>query len=318
MAVRVVTYGGSIGWFLRKHMSSVTSWMYLETQYLMRKRLFREYERWFEAKMKEDIIPQPCLISIETINRCNSTCDFCPANRNEETRPFMKMDDDLFFKIINDLHEWDYSGYLNLYVNNEPLMDKQIEERYEYAKRELPNAKMLLYTNGLLLNKDRFIRLANVVDKMIINNYSETIKLHRNIGEIVKLAKEDKSLKQKDITIQIRYIHEILTNRAGAAPNKKRLKEQHKICIMPYTDMTIYPDGKCGLCCSDVLEKTNLGNIKTDSIQDIWTNQRYAVTRSVIGRDREEYAFCKGCDFVDAGIRNGFISYKLKNDKAGS
>lgn len=312
MSIKVVTYGGHIGWFLRKHFSIITSGAYLETQYILRKRLFERYIEYFK---NAEVIEQPCLISIETINRCNSTCDFCPANRNSECRPYMKMDDELFEKIIGDLHSWNYSGYLNLYVNNEPLIDNKIEEKYTYAKKMLPNAKMLLYTNGTLLSIERFEKLAGVVDKMIINNYSENLTLHNNIREIYEYAKNDKVLKDKDITIQVRYIHEILTNRAGSAPNKKKKRKQHKICIMPYTDITIYPNGVCGLCCSDVLEKTYLGDASKASLREIWNDQSYWKARDIIGTDRENWPFCKGCDFVDAGIRNEFLKSKLNQRK---
>lgn len=312
MSIRVVTYGGRIGWFLRKHFSAITSGAYLETQYILRKKLFERYIEFFNNC---EVIEQPCLISIETINRCNSTCDFCPANRNAECRPYMKMDDDLFNKIIGELHSWNYSGYLNLYVNNEPLIDKQIEEKYAYAKKMLPNAKMLLYTNGTLITIERFKKLATVVDKMIINNYSENLTLHNNIREVYEYAKNSEEYKNKDITIQVRYIHEILTNRAGSAPNKKTKRKQHKICIMPYTDITIYPNGVCGLCCSDVLEKTNLGDVSKSSIIEIWNNLSYRKAREAIGADRETWPFCNGCDFVDAGIRNQFMKNKLNQRK---
>ena len=224
MGIKVVTYGGKIGWFLRTHFSGITSGLYLQTQYALRKSLFEKYIDHFNAAGGKE---QPCLISIETIHRCNRTCDFCPANRNAETRPFMRMEEDLFRKIIGELRDWDYQGYLNLYVNNEPLMDKNIEERYAWAKQMLPKAKMLLYTNGLLMTKERFLKLAPVVDTMIINNYAEWLELHPNIKEIYEFAKNDPALKEKDITIQIRYIHEILTNRAGSAPNRKAMKAQH-------------------------------------------------------------------------------------------
>ena len=35
-----------------------------------------------------DNMPQPCEIEIETINRCNGICPFCPINANEPQRPY--------------------------------------------------------------------------------------------------------------------------------------------------------------------------------------------------------------------------------------
>ena len=146
--IKCTTYGGKIGWFLRTHFSNFTSSAYLEFQYKIRKNLFKKYVWLFEKRMAEGQFFLPCLVSIETINRCNSTCEFCPANKNADKRPFEKMNEELFKRIIDELKELNYDGYLNLYVNNEPFMDTRIEEWYEYASKMLPLAKMLLYTNG--------------------------------------------------------------------------------------------------------------------------------------------------------------------------
>lgn len=37
--------------------------------------------------------------------------------------------------------------------------------------------------------------------------------------------------------------------------------------------------------------------------------------RSKIGVDRNLYPFCRGCDFVDAGIWNEFIKKRICNEK---
>ncbi len=311
--IKCTTYGGKIGWFLRKHFSRYTSWAYLQMQYLLRIKKYNEYIKFFYKLESDNQIPLPCLISIETINRCNSTCGFCPASKDNESRPFMKMDEKLFYKIIEELSELNYEGYLNLYVNNEPFMDVRIVDWYKYAKEKLPKAKMLLYTNGLLLDIDKFVKICPYIDKMVINNYSDDLRLHSNIEKLYSFIKDKDEYKNKDISIQIRYIKEILTNRAGAAPNKGWKKSVHMPCIMPFTDFTVYPNGIVGLCCSDALEKTNFGDINNQSIYEIWVSDKYKLLRNKIGSDRETYNFCKGCDFVDAGIRNDFIDARLKN-----
>ena len=225
------------------------------------------------------------------------------------------MDEELFRKIIEELSRLNYDGYLNLYVNNEPFMDSRIEDWYRYAKEHLPNAKMLLYTNGTFITKERFEKIIPYIDKMIINNYSETLSLHKNIKELYTLVKAKSEYWDKDITIQIRYIKEILTNRAGSAPNKSHKKRNSKICIMPFTDFTIFPDGTVGLCCNDALEKTNYGNLKDKTLIEIWTSAQYKNLRKIIGSNRDEYVFCQGCDFVDAGIRNSFMKARLGERK---
>lgn len=310
--IKCVTYGGRLGWIIRKKFSPLTSWAYLWAQQIIRKNLFKDYIRYFNRESENGNIPLPCLISIETVNRCNSTCSFCPANKYSDKRPFMKMSEELFKKIISELEEWEYDGYLNLYVNNEPFIDDRIEDWYSYAQSHLPKAKMLLYTNGTLMTKERFEKIAPHIDKMVINNYSERLKLHDNLMEVYELVKNNPKYYDLDITIQIRYINEVLTNRAGEAPNKKKAKSVNNLCIMPYTDFTIFPDGTVGLCCNDAREKTNLGNVLNSELMEIWKSTHYSELRKAIGTSRELYDFCKGCDFVDAGIRNMFMKTKLE------
>ena len=85
--IKTTTFGGRGGWYLRKYFSSYTSKAYLDFQYFIRKRLFKKY---IDKFCGNDVIWMPCLISIETINRCNSECSFCPANRNVDKRPLKK------------------------------------------------------------------------------------------------------------------------------------------------------------------------------------------------------------------------------------
>lgn len=311
--IKCVTYAGRTGWVLRKKFSKYTSRAYLSVQYVIRKRLYKKYIDAFNAAAGAGDFFMPCLISIETINRCNGGCEFCPANRSSETRPFARMEEGTFHKIIKELAELNYSGYLNLYVNNEPFMDMRIEEWYRYAKERLPRAKMLLYTNGTLITRERFIKIIPWIDKMIINNYCGKFKLHENVANLYEYVKCTPALWDKDITIQIRYTKEILTNRAGTAPNRLKMKHNNRICIMPFTDFTVYPEGTVGLCCSDALERTNYGNLNNQSLYEIWTSDQYGKLRAMIGKNRSNYKFCEGCDFVDAGIRNEMIKGRLED-----
>ena len=78
--------------------------------------------------MEAEEPPYPLIVNLETINRCNSDCAFCTANRNAEKRPFQRMEKELFHSIIDQLRDWGYKGHLTLYGNNEPFLDTRIVE----------------------------------------------------------------------------------------------------------------------------------------------------------------------------------------------
>ena len=140
-----------------------------------------------------DPIPDFYTIEIETYNRCNNICPFCPVNRNDDPRKPHFMDENLFNSIIDQLHHMDYRGYISLFSNNEPLLDKRIFRFIEIAKEKLPNAKHALFTNGLLLDVEKFLHLVNHLDLLIIDNYDDNFNLTgREITHFYKWCDESR------------------------------------------------------------------------------------------------------------------------------
>lgn len=50
------------------------------------------------------------------------------------------MSENLFKKIIDELHELNYSKSLALFDNNEPFLDERIVEFQKYVRKSLPDA----------------------------------------------------------------------------------------------------------------------------------------------------------------------------------
>lgn len=302
MSIKIHNFMGKLGWNARKYLPNLASGSYLKLLFITRRKLQKDYVNYFLSKEEA---PQPLIVNIETINRCNSTCAFCTANKNAEKRPFMKMDEELFKHIIDDLAAWDYKGHLTLYGNNEPWLDTRIVELHKYAREKLPNAFIFMSTNGLILKREHVDAIKPYVDQLIINNYCMDMKLHDNIQEIYDYVRaHEDEYKDLDILIQMRYLQEVLTNRAGSAPNKKAtnkiIKER---CLMPYTDMWIMPNGKLGICCCDNFEVTELADLNKVSVRDGWNSDKYKELRLAVKDGRHGYPFCKYCDFTDGGLR---------------
>lgn len=240
-------------------------------------------------------------IEIETINRCNGTCSFCPINRNDDPRTKAVMTQELFENIINQLADLDYRGRLATFSNNEPLLDERIIAFNEYARRKLPNARMHLFTNGTLLTLDKFIALTQVLDELIIDNYQQDLKLIKPCAEIAEYCEGHPELKKK-VTIVLRKPREILTSRGGTAPNRKKLLEYGKDrCILPFKQMIVRPDGKVSLCCNDAVGKYTLGDTSKEKLVDIWYGQRFQTVRRCLYEGRENWGSCKYCDAFSMG-----------------
>lgn len=235
-------------------------------------------------------------IEIETLNRCNGTCDFCPVNANEPQRVYHKMTKELFQKIIQDLVEVNYRGKISLFSNNEPFLDERIIEFHKYAKSKLPKAHFSLYTNGSLLDKEKFMTIISYLDELHIDNYNDDRNVNPGLKEVYEYLNDNPDLKRK-VTFHLRLQHEILTSRGGQAPNKKNSKALRTKCLLPYRMMVIRPDGKVSLCCNDALGKYTLGDAANNSIIAIWNSEEYRKIRSSMRKNgRKKLMLCSSCD----------------------
>ena len=313
MSIKINNFMGRFGWWMRKHFPTLSSDAYLKLQFAKRGKTQYAYTDWF---LNGEQVPQPNIVNIETVNRCNSTCAFCTANKNDEKRPFKKMEDELYYSIIDQLAEWGYKGHLTLYGNNEPWLDPRIVEFHKYAREKLPDVFIFMSTNGLLLTVEKLREIKPYVDQIIINNYSMEMKLHAGVQEVYDYVRaHEDEFRDVEILIQMRYLQEVLTNRAGSAPNKKATEKViTETCLLPFTDMWIMPNGKMGLCCCDNFEVTDFADLHEVRLSDGWASAKFQAARRTIAKGRQHYDFCKHCDFIDAGMRMQIAEAVLRGD----
>lgn len=250
-------------------------------------------------------------IEIETLNRCNGKCSFCPVNATQPQREYAKMTSELFYSIINQLAELDYSGKISLFSNNEPFLDERIVEFQKYIREKLPKAKCCLYTNGTLLTLDLYLEIIKYLDLLVIDDYSNDRSLSENIREISDYISNDIELKRKT-TISLRLQDEVLSSRGGSAPNKKKGKLTPCSCWLPFSQAIVRPTGEMSLCCNDPLGKMTLGDLRKDSILDAWdSDKRIEICKELQKNGRKNLELCKNCDVKGGIFERDFFSFKL-------
>ncbi len=242
----------------------------------------------------------PYTIELETLNYCNNDCSFCPANRNDDKRSHMKMKKELFFKIIDDLSNIPYTGILSLFSNNEPLLDDRIYDFLEYAREKLPFARHAMFTNGILLNEDRFAKLVKKLDWLFIDNYNDSHEMLPNVKKIYNAKIDEGSC---DVSVVLRSKNQVLDTRGGISPNKKNQYESFSICALPFIQMVIRPDGKISRCCQDVYGYETLGDLSEMSITEAWNSAEFKLLREdMLCGKRKNKSFCAYCDIY--GLHN--------------
>lgn len=251
-------------------------------------------EKLLTGNLLAHIKPELSTIEIETINRCNNDCSFCPANRGKDVRKLKKMDEKLFEKIIDELCEMNYCGRISLFSNDEPLLDDRIIKFVHYAREKLPNAFHSLYTNGILLDKGKYVDLIHCLDYLRINNYNDELILNENIK---KIAEEEIDEEDCLVEVEVRKKTQILQNRGGLSPNNSESMSFESPCILPFVQMVIRPDGEVSRCCQDVYGNETLGNVSEKTIVEVFNGEKYTEYRNtMLNGQRGSLHFCNSCD----------------------
>jgi radical SAM protein with 4Fe4S-binding SPASM domain len=254
-------------------------------------------------------------IEVETINRCNGTCSFCPVNSKVDRRSFAEMDEDLFRKIIDELERFKYSKFLGLQSNNEPFLDKHIITKIAYARQRCPEAFIYVYTNGTLLDEEKLMKSIDAgLSEIVINNYNDNMVPNENIKDIAKnLERPGYEIYRKKVKIAIRKKTEVLTNRGGLAPNKNPkdygLYKYYRNtgCLLPFRQIVVRPTGEISLCCQDALGQVTLGDVRRQGLKEIWEGSSYKKIREqLINGGRKSVNICEVCDV--AGVYRNDLS----------
>lgn len=109
-----------------------------------------------------------------------------------------------------------------------------------------------------------------------------------------------------DVRIDMRKKNQVLEMQAGTSPN--RINEPDKfraksMCIYPFKQMIVRPDGTTAKCCNDPLTDVITGDLNTQTLKEVWHGKAYQEFRRTMYFDgRQSF---KGCTFCDTfGLAN--------------
>jgi radical SAM protein with 4Fe4S-binding SPASM domain len=236
------------------------------------------------------------LVQIETVNRCINDCAFCPVNRNADPRPYSLMDPSLFESIIGQMAHIKYNRWLGLFSNNEPLLDPSLPQLAAHARSMLPEAKIYIYTNGILLTTDAFVELMQHLDYMVINNYTEDGSIIPTVQQVLSYIHAHPEYESRVVLAVIDKLA-IRDTRGGLAANRSRCWFLRAPCAMPFKQLVIRPDGKVSLCCQDVLGAFTMGDLTHQELMAVWRSALFREMRDILERGRNLIPYCGNCDF---------------------
>lgn len=261
-------------------------------------------------------------IYFELRTKCNSQCSFCKASIFTDDRPDISMNFELYEKIILELSKNNYSGNIGFYVNNEPLLVKNLKNYIEFASKKLPNASLKVLTNGKKLNylsgKELFDAgitelevnwyIKNINDKVNngINQFEDTfLKKDLKINVNKSFYKFKYKNKERVYYKILRNVNQQLNSRGGSSPNWKDKNIKYDgFCSYPFWQINIKADGSVGQCCADFYQNGTKLNCKDYNIYDIWNSDFFKNLRNdLLNCNREKNDLCKKCDFFGENFR---------------
>lgn len=236
------------------------------------------------------------LIEIEINHHCNLACSYCPNSKFERVEKG-EMDTELFTRLMTQLKDLDYDGFVLFHFYGEPLLCSKLNDFILIMKEYIPKARLQIYSNGLFLNYERTMELFKLgVDFFVITKHEE---IKGNFVFDQTIEKLEKHYKEKIIYNKFSEIE--LNNRGGLLPHLESKGEKDFSsfpCMIAQLYTVITLKGNVLPCYEDFNQTETMGNIKEQHLRDIWNSDRYINFRSVLKKKRalSNSNLCRKCD----------------------
>ena len=286
--------------------------------------------RFLEPWMIQPYLDRPHEVDIEVTSSCDADCIMCP--RKAIRRKVGPMDFSLFKKIVDEAVALNVQElYLNGYGEISVLRNYQ--QYISYIRQKSRSIKININTNGMRMNEqmarfyvDSRVNTVNVtIDGATAATY-ESIRRHlklevveANVKQLIRIRNQGKK-KYPLVTVGMigmpQNAHEIdqfRTKWHGVADrvvisglvsriNSVKLVEidnprwQRTPCFLLWRQMPILSDGTVALCCDDWDGKAAQGNLRTQTIKEIWTSRKRQGLRGVqLSGNAGKIPLCASC-----------------------
>lgn len=282
----------------------------------------------------ETLLAFPRFFLVETTSLCNARCRMCAIDFDSKKKAVMS--DELFAKALTEIAPQSaHIEKVALYLEGEPLLDKKLPWRIEKMKKA-GIKRVNIATNASLLDPPRAERLIKAgLDEIYIGIdslrkevfeairggldfetvYENTIRFIQlrdklnpalviriqmilqelNRGEADSFPDHWKPLLKQNDQIVVQKVHNW-----GAAIKTMEFGDEETIndvpCIALWGTFCIHVDGEVSLCCADINSTIPLGNIRTQSVQEMWSGELLQTMRQKHTRgQRHEIPICNGC-----------------------
>lgn len=274
----------------------------------------------------------PLVLNIEPTNACNLKCVLC-AGQQKARRAKGFMEFGMFKDIIDQCGEQRPLRMLNLHKDGEPLLHPMIIEMIRYAKKSKCAQTIHLNTNGVSMPLKELLQsglddLTVSIDAMTARTFERIkgkplfSKVVWNVLEMVKLRNELKLStprirvkimeysqnanevadfvdfwKEKVDDVQVTGIHDW-----SGAIEGLQVTDEHPAdgkrwpCVLLWYALAVNWDGRVSICNLDWDLSGTVGNVRCESLADIWKSERMkAIRRAALAGQYRTPRICEKC-----------------------
>jgi radical SAM protein with 4Fe4S-binding SPASM domain len=283
-------------------------------------------------------LPYPSSLIIDIHSYCNASCKTCPYPTLSRKLTMGRMEESLFKKVMDEFatigREHKIRGHVIFCNMGELFMDPKVFEKISYVLEG--GLKPVIQTNAALLVPGRVDKLiaTGFREKIYISCHGITPHVYESVmglnikralanidylieryprnliqiramaykwplGEVLKVKRY---WKQREIGVKI-----FLPNsRAGLVPGCASWKlkypgNQLRGCkkTLPLRDMVVAFNGDVVLCCEDMGRSAVLGNLKKNSIEEVWNSDsaKDILAKIFFRKPSDDDFICKKCEF---------------------
>lgn len=295
------------------------------------------------------MLPKNNDMRFEVSTKCNYKCSICVHDTLTRKKEIMSLDlfKMLFDKIVNETDQYDTLAFPGM---GEPLLDSTLSEKIVYAKERKPDLAVMILTNGSMLSVDKFLEFEALgVNSVRVSLYGSTpesyMKVHgitdpdifynvqANLEQIAKVKSKTQLLLTynvvdgsnddvvKDWIKQWEGKADLLEiwrphNWGDAKDFRSVQGEMLATCSRPFSGpLQVQVDGTVNMCCFDYDGKLTLGDLKTQSLKEIFSSPIFEklVMCHKAGDFKGSGFICECCDQRNAD-KSDVMVYNSKFD----
>ncbi len=299
------------------------------------------------------MLPVNSEIRFEVSTFCNHKCIFCRNDVLEREKQSMSIET---FKMLLDkvMKETDQYSSLSFAGLGEPLMDVTLEDKIAYVKKKYPQLHMPMVTNGSLLTEKRFLSLQEAgVDIIRISFHGGTEEAYSTthvVNDFKKVLGHINAITDKKLNTHVKLVvtfaviegvtdqtvdnwmklwegnERIWLKEIWRAHNwtstfkfRKVQKKKRITCGRVFkAPLQIQVDGTVNMCCFDFDGKLLLGDLKTQSLKQIYSSPAFQKIAGchTTGNFSGSNLLCENCDQRNESKSDALIYSSLYPDKS--